>query len=304
MTCGSACADLNVDPAHCGACDTACGPDQVCSAGACATPVWEQLMATPYFLMLPDYIPAGATTIYAQGNGDVCSYALPNDTAPLGVWAAGSAASPSLDSYSTQVLVGTTYYELDGISMYTYDPASKTWSTPLNNSLTHALGDAENTVDDSGNVYAWSKDQYLVKVHATDTAASYFQGPTDLTTGEPRAAWDSQTKRVYLGDYSDTSDTFYSFDPATSTFTKLANFPDPMGLSDAFCSDHQGHIFTANSDCYSSSDMWMYTAATDTWTQLPWLPWRHGCNASCSVSADGYLYLTNGDDDFVARLKL
>lgn len=38
--CGGDCADLRRDPRHCGACDVACGVDEVCDEGACqATPV-------------------------------------------------------------------------------------------------------------------------------------------------------------------------------------------------------------------------------------------------------------------------
>ena len=42
-TCGNACVDIYTDPANCGACGTACGGGQVCSAGACgqSCPVGE-----------------------------------------------------------------------------------------------------------------------------------------------------------------------------------------------------------------------------------------------------------------------
>jgi hypothetical protein len=306
MTCGDVCTDTNVDRDHCGACDNACGPDQVCSAGACETRIWEQLAPLPAFLGLQEYIPAGATTIYAQLDGTMYSYTLPAGANTLGTWATLSAAPDTLSDFGTQVLVGATYYELDGTSMYAYDPGTDMWSTPINGTLTHTLNDAESTLDDDGNIYAWSTDQYLVKVHVADNTVTYIQGPVDLPHSEPRVAWDSQTKRVYLGDYSDGTDTIYSFDPVTSMFTKLADFPDAAGLSDGFCSDHHGHIFTNNSDCSTSTDVWMYTEATDTWSELPWLPWEHGCNVSCSVSADGYLYLANANsaDHLFARLKI
>ena len=36
VACGGSCYDLSLDPAHCGACDRACGDGEVCSVGACA----------------------------------------------------------------------------------------------------------------------------------------------------------------------------------------------------------------------------------------------------------------------------
>jgi reprolysin-like metallo-peptidase family M12B len=36
MACGSACVDVQSDPAHCGNCETACGADQTCAAGKCS----------------------------------------------------------------------------------------------------------------------------------------------------------------------------------------------------------------------------------------------------------------------------
>ena len=75
-------------------------------------------------------------------------------------------------------------------------------------------------------------------------------------------------------------------------------------MSDAFCSDHSGHIFTANSDCTVTSAVWMYTAATNAWSQLPSLPFAHGCNAACTVTKDGWLYFGEGDNNNLARLKL
>ncbi|HVY48488.1 MAG TPA: FG-GAP-like repeat-containing protein, partial [Minicystis sp.] len=41
--CGGACVDLAHDPAHCGACDRACGAGQACSFGACEVPCTKTL---------------------------------------------------------------------------------------------------------------------------------------------------------------------------------------------------------------------------------------------------------------------
>jgi hypothetical protein len=148
-----------------------------------------------------------------------------------------------------------------------------------------------------------SESHQLLKYNTAEGTYVYIATPSDLSTGEPRAAWDSQTQRVYLADYDDPNG-FYAFNPQDNSFTALAPLPDSHGMSDAFCSDRLGHIFTANSDYQITTDVWMYTAATDTWTKIAPLPFPHGSSAACTVSADGWLYFGDGDNYNFARLKV
>jgi hypothetical protein len=304
--CSGTCADTMVDANHCGTCDNACGPAAACYSGACETRVWEVLADSPVGLpMLSDFVDAGQPLVYATHGAAIYSYTFPTGGADTtGTWSAALATAPVLFIYDTPAWVGTTTYLLHDTSMYAYDTAGNSWSTPINATLTHSLTDAQVTHDDAGYVYAFASDQYLVQIKVSDNTATYVQGPNDLTAGEPRAAYDSLTKKVYLGDQDQPTGAFYAYDPTAQTFTALTAFPDPNGMNDAFCSDRKGHIFTANSGAGVGTDVWIYTAATNAWTQLPWLPWNHGDSASCTVSADGYLYFSNGNDSMLARIKL
>ncbi len=40
--------------------------------------------------------------------------------------------------------------------------------------------------------------------------------------------------------------------------------------------------------------MFQYDIATDSWSAMPDLPTEHGNNGSCTVSGDGYLYVSTG----------
>src|SRR6266851_6078555 len=45
LLCGATCAAVSKDPASCGACGVLCGPDRVCSLGACVASCVEGLTA-------------------------------------------------------------------------------------------------------------------------------------------------------------------------------------------------------------------------------------------------------------------
>ncbi len=303
MKCGEACKDTLVDSDNCGACGNICGPASSCSASACVTEIWEVLAATPDLVQLTDFSPTGQLVTYAASGTTFRSYAFPTTAEPLGVWADLAAAPIALDTYTSPTWNGTAVYAIQGTSVLKYDITGNTWTTPIDQTLTHSVADAQATHDDDGNLYVWASDQFLVVIKTSDDTATYVQGPVELPTSEPRSAWDTATKRLYLGDYDDPTGAFYAYNPADGLFTARATYPHADGFGDAFCSDRAGHVFATSSGSTDGADVWMYTAATNMWSQLPWLPTLHGSSSSCTV-ANGYLYFSNGDDMSFARLKL
>jgi hypothetical protein len=135
-----------------------------------------------------------------------------------------------------------------------------------------------------------------------------FPGPATPSANEPRLGWDAVTRKLYIApSYGDPD--LYSFDPATGTVTKLANVPGVggpgTGMGDPFCSDRSGHLYAiGDTGCSDSSSVFQYDTRTDTWKAMPDLPFNHGCNGACTVTDDGWLYLTDGEAPLLARLKL
>ena len=303
-TCGGTCRDVAVDHDHCGACGTSCTAAEFCEAGTCEPRGWEPLAPLTDSPNFSDFAPAGQTALYTANSSTLQSFTFPVTATPMGVFATLAAPPQSIGIYSSNAFVGTNLHILDGTSVFSYAIGTNTWTTPVNATLTHALSQSQSTGDDSGFVYSRATDFTVVQFKIADGSVAYITGPADLTTSEPRAAWDSDSKRVYLGDYNDSTGTLYALDPTTGTLTKLTSFPDAAGLSDAFCSDRKGHLYTANSGNGISTTPWMYTVATDTWAKLPSLNYVYGSSEACTVSADGWLYFGDGDANKLQRLKL
>ncbi|MCK6516242.1 hypothetical protein L6R46_14445, partial [Myxococcota bacterium] len=73
-------------------------------------------------------------------------------------------------------------------------------------------------------------------------------------------------------------------------------------LNDIFCSDRSGHIYAAGAT--SGTTMYQYTVSTGAWKAIASLPSDHGNNGSCTVSADGWLYVGTGSNLTFYRLQL
>lgn len=292
--CSGSCRDLQSDRANCGGCGTVCIVGQVCSSGACTARTWEVKASTPinYCPGLTDFIPAGQTSVYALEYLAFAVYDPASDA-----WAALANAPLSMGCFPGTARMGDTIYTIKAGGVYGYSISSGVWTTNVASGLQDTWA-GQSTGDDSGFVYAMTSGGTgtILQYDTATGTVNTFAGPADVT-GEPRAAWDSLTKLVYLGDFS--NPLFYAFDPATGAVISLAPSPEP---GDAFCSDRRGHVFRTGSNCSGSQTVWAYTAATGTWARLPDLPFDTGCNAACTVSSDGWLYFA-GDGNF-ARIAL
>src|SRR5262249_23223431 len=110
---------------------------------------------------------------------------------------------------------------------------------------------------------------------------------TSIGNSEPRIVFDSCSNLFYLADFD--SQGFFSFDPATGTLTTLPSLPGSMDFQDGFCGDRSGHIFTAP----NGSNMFQYTIATGTWTELPAGGLIGNSNSACGIGSDGFMYASD-----------
>jgi hypothetical protein len=270
---------------------------------------WEMLASLPIYPSFSDFTPTGQSVLYA-GNGSVMEeFTFPTTGNPQGVFTALTAPTDGIDWYTGFAWTGGNLYVAYNYKMFVYSIAGDGWTTPVT-TLGYKHNNSQSTADDSGFIYSLSFNggtPYLLKYDTSNDTSVYIPAPADVVLppgNEPRAAWDSTTQRVYLTDYTNTI--FYAFNPDDNTFTTLEPFPDDSyGMNLAFCSDRRGHVFTTNSSrSDTATDVWMYTAATDTWTSFTPLPFPHRDDAACTVSADGWLYLGTGTDKNFARIKV
>jgi hypothetical protein len=265
----------------------------------CSTSTWETLATLPDSPRFSDFTPAGQSVLYTLGTNSVFAFTFPTAGEPLGHFSALTGTNAGFSSYTGPAWVNGKLYQVQDSSVYAYDIAGNSWTRPVNGSLMYAHDDVRCTGDDSGYVYSLATSTHvLLKFNTADSTFRSFASPTSLNNNETRVAWDSRTGRVYLGNYGST--VFYAFNPVAETFTPLAPVPGTGTMSDALCSDRRGHVFTSNTD---GSEVWMYTAATDTWSQFLDTPFAHGDWESCTVSADGWLYYGSGTVGF-GRFKI
>jgi sugar lactone lactonase YvrE len=159
--------------------------------------------------------------------------------------------------------------------------------------------------DDDGNVFSLVSDgssaNQLVRFASKTRAVDYIAGDATWWIGEARLAWEPSTKKIYIAPRFNGPD-FFSVEPKTGAIATLAS-PPGTGVGDAFCGDKSGHIYAQGGDGCNGTTMYRYDIALDTWTAVPDLPFPSLCAGSCAVTADGWLYVTDGGGH-LARLKL
>lgn len=277
--CSGSCKDLDTDSENCGACGTVCDASPACAAGSCQS--WT-LATGQNDYGFADFIPQGQDPLLATSD-TVYSYSVSGDT-----WSTANSSLSLPGGYSYPAWDENQLVWLSGGDLTTYIVATGVVNTTTI-PMMPSSSDAQNTADESHNVYTMATDGTIIKYNTGTATLNTFTGPVDLPAGgdEPRLAWDKKTGKVYVGDYS--SIPFYSVDTADGTLTPLTNFPDGAGMNDGFCSDRNGHIYTTDADG-ANDQFWTFNAVTGTWNASP-LPFVVGSSGTCTVSGDGYLYL-------------
>lgn len=289
--------------------DACCGSgsdasnDAGVDANSDAGPAWEVLgvtggLAAPGY---SDFTPAsGAGAFYASSSDTTPSFAL-YEPVGTGRWTSEPSATSALGRpayFSGPAWVGNALY-LDAVgSVYRFDIATATWSTLLTGVATTYW--AQNTADDSGHVYVVTADGRVASYDIATNTVTYQAVGMSPPMSCPRLAWDSPSHLLYVVPNM-AMPMMYSFDPATGAVAPLAPLSERY-FNPMFCGDRNGHIYAAGDTV--GTTLWQYDVPTNSWsTPLPTLPFDHDANGACTVTADGYLYVTaNGSQ--LARLRV
>jgi len=253
-----------------------------------------------------DYSPPGSAFFFMLDRNAFMKYDGASDA-----WTSKATPPANMGVWPSQAWVGDSLYVVRNGAVYRYAIGTDAWTTPVASGVVDT-SDSMTTHDDSGFVYAMAADgsQVIVQYEIATGTVKTFPGPATPLANEPRLGWDAVTRKLYVApSYSEPD--LYSFDPATGTVTKLTDVPGVggpgtgTGMGDPFCSDRSGHLYAiGDTGCSDSSSVFQYDTRTDTWKAVPDLPFNHGCNGACTVTDDGWLYLTDGDTTSLARLKL
>jgi len=247
---------------------------------------------TPYFFAA--YASGGST---GGGSPVMARYDISSDS-----WTTLAANPWGVENNKGLAWVGTSLFQAKDSFLYRYSIASNTWTSvasgmPGTFSSMHAR-------DDANRVYSMVSDgtNRLVFFDTVTSALSYVAGPSG-TVYHPRLAWDGNTKALYIAPNADEK-LLWSYVPATGAVTVRASIPE-TSVGRAFCSDRAGHIYATgdNFSCSTSNSIWQYDTAANSWKVIPDLPFVHGCIGACTVTDDGWLFVSNGRGD-LARLKL
>ena len=300
--CSGVCTNTDIDPAHCGACGTTCAMDEACVVGEC-TPLdlgfdgttgdtWEMVGTSPV-RGLQSWVPRGQTHMYAASGTTVHRWSLATQT-----WETIADAPNSFGSFAAPTLSGGAIWGITMPSVSRWDIAGSSWTTPR----TDVMGSntsAQNATDRAGRIWSYNGSNQLVRYDPSTDTLEYFPTGVSATT-QTRVVYDPTTDSIFFGGAFSTP--LYRWDIATSTLdSSLAALPE-TNLSDAMCSDHSGHIYAALG-C-GGSTVWQYDIEADSWSQIPDYPTDHGCNTSCSVHEDGWLYMTDLGGQPMYRLPL
>lgn len=229
------------------------------------------------------WAPPGSAFLYATSGGTFARYSI-----SAGTW--GGLVSPpvSLSGWGSPAQVGSDIWEISVPRIVRYTVASGTWATVRSN-VTGAQDHSQTAVDRDGNIWSYNASQLVRYAPTTDTL-TYF--PTTLGGQyETRLIYDELTNSIYFGGFGGRA--LYRFDLGTQAITSMAPKPANM-LSNVFCSDRSGHIYSGG--CGGASEMYQFTTTTNTWRRIPDFPigtW--GCNGNCGVSGDGFLYAYEAD---------
>jgi hypothetical protein len=290
-----------------------CATEEKCVASKCsfhftgATGTsWTSLGATPSAFDGPgfsDYSPAGSPSFYWLEQNTFQRHDNPDTWVPL------AAPPTNMNFWPGTAWVGSSLYSIKATAVQVFDITAGTWSTKGSGLPSTAY--SQTTHDDSGNLYAVGDTSPYPIIQYNIAAGTWKTFTSGFTiSNEPHLTWDPVTKKIYV--YTSYSNLyFYSFDPATGTVTSLTSISDPgtTGMNDVYCGDRSGHVYTAGgtngcSGGTTPNSMWQYDTVAGTWKRLPDLPFDHGCNGACTVTDDGFLYVSNGYTKNLAKIPL
>lgn len=242
--------------------------------------------------------PTGAGVFYALLSSTLSRYATTANT-----WTTMAAPPVSTGSWVSPAWVGQYLYAITnsgGVGVVLrYDTLANTWTT-FNPAGMPAVHQNTPTVhDDSGYLYALTTAGNLVKYAIADNAWTTLT-TTVGSTSDPVMIFDSCSQLIFVGPTWSGS-TVKSVNTVTGATTTVANAPG--AVSDAFCTDRSGHIYSAGSS--GAAHFYQYTIATNTWLTMPTPPLSSTSVGSCTVAEDHYLYFSpESGNTAMARILL
>lgn len=242
---------------------------------------------------LQSWVPLGQTHMYAAGGSSVHRWQIATQT-----WSSIASSPASFGSFAAPAHSGGAIWGITNPSISRWDIATSMWST-VRSDVMGSRTDAQNATDGSGRIWSYNSSNQLVRYDPVADTLSYFPTGVSATT-QTRVVYDPTTNSIFFGGAFSTP--LYRWDIDTSTLdSSVAPLPE-ANLSDAMCSDHSGHIYAALG-C-GGSTFFQYDVAGNSWRRIPDYPVDHGCNASCSVHEDGWLYMTDLGGRPMYRLRL
>ncbi|MEC8424377.1 MAG: kelch repeat-containing protein, partial [Myxococcota bacterium] len=268
-----------------------CFPDFDGTVGA----AWTAL-ASPgddlYSLMVyqTDDIPV-LVNAYASGGAGAQQYDPTTDT-----WSTDAAAVPYNSPWTSMAPWNGDLWMIRNGFVYQYEVATGTWTVVTTSGALDDLNMTES--DEFGVIYGHDSRGYMVEYDTTTGSVSFF------VTGlggqyETRLAYDPGTRSIFYGAYDEPE--LYRYDIASKGSAAVSPIPESQ-LNDIFCADRSGHIYAAGGS--GGTTMFQYDIASDSWSAIPDLPTDHGNNGSCTVSADGWLYVGAGSNRTFYRVEL
>lgn len=302
-------AALATDEAHCGSCTVACGSGETCVAGRCAArrfsgatgSAWETVPGTAaggvHYPGYTDYSPAGSPFFFATTGGLSPRFARFDTASRAWTFPLERADSGNDAFFAGPAWVGDDLYVFSGTSLERYDVATPAWTT-LRTDVSPTVW-AQATSDGAGRVFAVSADGRVITYTIATGALTYTSIGRSASVG-PRVAWDPLVGRLFIVPDIALADVV-AFDPATGTVTSRASLPASR-VTPTFCGDRSGHLYASGNN--TGTDVWQYDVETDGWLLLPAaLPFDHDANGACTVTDEGYLYVTDNGAR-LARLPL
>ena len=241
--------------------------------------------------------PTGGSSFYAMATSTTPGFARYT----AGAWTALAGIAPDPGSalqYTGAAWIGSALYVLGAGSVYRYDIPSGAWTTPLTTVAPTPMW-AQMAHDDLGRVYVVTADDRIAIYDTAANAITYQSFGMGSPPATPRLVWDGSSGLLYVSPNLNNPD-LYSFDPSSGASQLLSSPPGTMFFVPTFCGDARGHLFAATNP--HGTVVWEYAIATDHWSMLAPLPFDHDAGGACTVTADNYLYLTDGIH--LARLPL
>ncbi|MFO0651193.1 MAG: MXAN_6577-like cysteine-rich protein [Polyangiales bacterium] len=275
--------NLQTSASNCGACGMACSGSASCSAGICSGfsgetgTSWTLAPGGTAVRGVMSWAAPGTPFLYAGNNSSFARYSL-----STGTWSSLAGPSVGLPSWGSPALVGADVWEIAIPSVVRYTVATNSWTT-IRSDLRGSNDHSQTAVDRDGNLWSYNAGE-LVRYNPTTNTVTYF--PTTLGGQfETRLVYDGTTNSIYFGGFGGRN--LYRFDLGTMAVTSMTPKPVNM-LSDVFCSDRSGHIYSGG--CGGGAEVYQYNTTTNTWRRIPDFTTPWGCNGSCAVLGDGFLY--------------